>query len=974
MDEGGLKKLALYAVLTLTIFLLGFQTVHATVTVCPIGCDNKSIQDAVDASPAGGLILVGDGTYSENIDIAKSVALISVNGSEKTILSANTSSDHVFNITADNVNISGFTIRGASDASMAGVYLAESDGCNISNNLLTGSYYGVAFYKSNSNLINGNNISSNEYGVRTLLQSDNNLIYNNFFATNTIQGAFDACCNNLWNTSKQNGTNIIGGDFLGGNYWEDYLGVDNDRDGIGDTLLPFDYGGFIRVGGDYLPLTTDNYPPTISNVKNATVSDVSAVITWSTNELANSRVKYGTTPGSYNYSVRDNSLEVFHWVVLSGLTPRTTYYYRVKSADANGNSNQSLEYSFTTGNVYTVCKPSGCDYTSIQSAIDDLEDGNRVFVYNGTYNENIKANKSLTIQGQNKDTTTIDCDETGPCVSVEAEGVNITGFTVQNGSYGILVDSQNYTIVRANNVKNNRYSGLLLESSNFGRIGNNAFVENRNFYGIGLRSSNFNTIEGNNVSQNWYGIYLFSSCDNGVEKNNASDNTYYGMYISSSTCANPPPYSNSFIENTASGNYFGIIAAKSNSLNISYNALSSNYYAGIYTRSVSSSDIGFNVGEGGDKFSSAPTGVRVVVNETWQSAASSVSYALTFENLGFKTDILSLNVSNEDGASTLDLDTSSITLEPGESETRTMVVGDNNPGAYGVSLEAVSQNDNTVSDQIKTTSVITGSASNDSYVESSTIVNSVLEDSVILNSSISDSTLSRSIVRNSTISNTSVEDLLLDNAAVSDGVISFGEFTIGGLTYTVSESINLENLVLNADSQDSDLVGVSGTEVEVDAENSNVTLRINAGDDYVGGEVAFQKSAVPPDGTLNRSNNLGGYTSILVSENIDGSLQWVYIVMYYDQGVVDAKDINESSIRVEFYNETSGEWEEITPGGVNVDENYAFANSTHFTVFGLHGNIRPAQVSSQFSDCTEISGPHRFQLDPAADPPDSLLQ
>ncbi|MBW2990744.1 hypothetical protein KY348_03500 [Candidatus Woesearchaeota archaeon] len=92
----------------------------------------------------------------------------------------------------------------------------------------------------------------------------------------------------------------------------------------------------------------DITPPIITNIQNTSITDSSATITWDTDEIATSVVKYGTNPGSYIHNITNISLTTNHLVVLTGLDPSTTYYYVVNSSDAAGNSNQSTEYNFTT--------------------------------------------------------------------------------------------------------------------------------------------------------------------------------------------------------------------------------------------------------------------------------------------------------------------------------------------------------------------------------------------------------------------------------------------------------------------------------------------------------------------------------------------------------------------------------------------------------------------------------------------------
>jgi hypothetical protein len=65
--------------------------------------------------------------------MSERLAIKSENGSALTIVHANNSKDHVFTVTADCVNISGFTVNGATDES-AGICLTNTEDCTIAFN------------------------------------------------------------------------------------------------------------------------------------------------------------------------------------------------------------------------------------------------------------------------------------------------------------------------------------------------------------------------------------------------------------------------------------------------------------------------------------------------------------------------------------------------------------------------------------------------------------------------------------------------------------------------------------------------------------------------------------------------------------------------------------------------------------------------------------------------------------------------
>jgi len=252
-----------------------------------------SIQDAINDASNGDTVFVFDNSspYYENIVVDKTINLIGEN--RKTTVIDGGGFGNVVDITVDLVNISGFTIQNSGGESDNGGIRIGSDFNTISdNNISSNNMDGIIFdvsndntisdnyinlngddaivlYDSNRNIISNNIISFNDdCGIIIYYPSEDNIISSNTIRSNNEDGLYVNATNNyiyhnnfihnLRNANDEGGNNWDNGYPSGGNYWSDYIGLDNfhgpnqdksGSDGIGDTIyeIPCEHG-------------TDNYP------------------------------------------------------------------------------------------------------------------------------------------------------------------------------------------------------------------------------------------------------------------------------------------------------------------------------------------------------------------------------------------------------------------------------------------------------------------------------------------------------------------------------------------------------------------------------------------------------------------------------------------------------------------------------------------------------------------------------------------
>jgi len=201
-----------------------------------------------------------------------------------------------------------------------------------------------------------------------------------------------------------------------------------------------------------------------------------------------------------------------------------------------------IENCLASGNTIYVDDSGGANYTTIQAAVNAANPGDIIYVYSGTYNENIVITKNLILTGQNKDTTIIDGGKNGHVIRgyygtpdnyIE---ISISGFTIRNagltGNDCIAFSYVNNGNINDNKILNSKNSsGIQLDNCQAITIENNQISYN-DFTGIFITRSDNCIINNNVISNNQIGIYFIdSSIENTISNNDIIDNSQYGIQI-----------------------------------------------------------------------------------------------------------------------------------------------------------------------------------------------------------------------------------------------------------------------------------------------------------------------------------------------------------------------------------------------------------------------------------------------------------
>jgi len=315
----------------------------------------------------------------------------------------------------------------------------------------------------------------------------------------------------------------------------------------------------------------------------------------------------------------------------------------------------------SSADTIIVAQDGSGSYEKIQDAINASEDWDTIRVWEGTYQENVLVNKSVSLVGNGSEVTTISGGNSGDVVRITADWVNMNGFTITESGWnlcGINVESDQNILF--DNYLSHNYNGIKLSSSRENTILNNTFqlsgknnilsdssanntIVNNSCYGaeaaihlidsesnvimnntctnfqhhgISLENSDNNAINANNCTKGGsYGIRLDYSQFNNISGNQITENNYgcflwYSDWntVLGNTCSNDHTniivwYSNNITveDNSCSDGLFGIALLDSDSCSVSRNTCVKND-GGIRVYSSDGTLVSNNICRSSDKF------------------------------------------------------------------------------------------------------------------------------------------------------------------------------------------------------------------------------------------------------------------------------------------------------------------------------------------------------------------------------------
>jgi parallel beta-helix repeat protein len=260
---------SLYNCSTTGISMTGADSQNITISGNTIDGKPQSIYDSIGIRATD--------IYDKNLkiigNVIKNCEGIVVDARDNTLIANNTCIGHDKWNYGIRIDGSGIIVNNTCTVCSRGIYLDGRESI-VMNNTVWNNSYGIYGVSTLGNFILSNTINNNTYGIfleKTLIRPEpwnngnmlsNNTILENYVGLYLYESVNNSITRNAFINNTFNALNDGIANLFDYNYWSDYVGVDEDCNGIGDTPYIYEFGNVRDDNPLMHPLGLVPSPPT----------------------------------------------------------------------------------------------------------------------------------------------------------------------------------------------------------------------------------------------------------------------------------------------------------------------------------------------------------------------------------------------------------------------------------------------------------------------------------------------------------------------------------------------------------------------------------------------------------------------------------------------------------------------------------------------------------------------------------------